>query len=720
MFLKSLFKFLFVGFLFLPFAYLSADGGMIPYYYPDGKDIYEPSQKALIIFDEGKEDLYIEAGYEGEAGKFVWIVPTPSYPKVEVAPKDIFKELSVFTNDGFVIAEDKIDAFNNAEGERQKQDVILHEQKQVGIYEISVLSAVGADGLYTWLEENNYFVKEDIKDVLDWYVKKEWYFTAMKINSEAIIEEVIEKLKREVVAPITKENLAQELFNYYLNSLKEGSFEDSKKAASFILSLSFDNYFYDLEDLKDMSEEDFNDSINELSDEEIEDFIENESEDFIANIQEAILQRESGDIEKYGNYIEPIKISFQTNSIIYPLKISQISTRVPENFQESKKTNEVLLYVLSNEQIKAPGFDLEFAEGINFTKLEKVEELIGYELSGLREVLRENDYFLTKMRRYFSKMEMNEDLYFAKGEMEDKEKLKVHIFSSESCPYCKKAEDFISDIRNNFRRDVDFVFYDILDEEDKKIFEDMSKSLGVAANGVPFIVIENEYILGFGSPEDSGKKIVGKINQFILNPLKEAYDKDATYLKEKNKVTGLALSDRLKGKILIKVEDDGKAYYINPVTKYYHYLGRPDDAFRVMREQGVGISNVDLKKIPIGLNGLEGDDSDSDGLPDIFEDAIGTDKHSADTDGDDYSDKDEIEYGYDPLSRAGLKLPIDLNFSEKQKGKIFLQVENSGEAWYVNPEDGKRYFLGRPDDAFNVMRNLGLGINNKDFEALAG
>jgi hypothetical protein len=47
-----------------------------------------------------------------------------------------------------------------------------------------------------------------------------------------------------------------------------------------------------------------------------------------------------------------------------------------------------------------------------------------------------------------------------------------------------------------------------------------------------------------------------------------------------------------------------------------------------------------------------------------------------------------------------------------------LQVEKNGEAWYINPNDLKRYFLGRPTDAFNIMRTLGLGISNANFDNL--
>ena len=46
------------------------------------------------------------------------------------------------------------------------------------------------------------------------------------------------------------------------------------------------------------------------------------------------------------------------------------------------------------------------------------------------------------------------------------------------------------------------------------------------------------------------------------------------------------------------------------------------------------------------------------------------------------------------------------------KGKILLQTESKGEAWYIHPKELKRYYLGRPADAFNIMRSKGIGITN--------
>ena len=176
------------------------------------------------------------------------------------------------------------------------------------------------------------------------------------------------------------------------------------------------------------------------------------------------------------------------------------------------------------------------------------------------------------------------------------------------------------------------------------------------------------------------------------------------------------LAGRLAGRILLAVESRGEAWYLSPDNAMRYFLGRPADAFAAMRGQGVGITNANLERIPIGLSASAPEsasaDTDGDGLADGLEDALGTDKHNVDTDNDTHGDKNEIINGYNP-SGSGI-LPIDLEFARKQSGRIFLAVESRGEAWYVNPVNNRRYFLGRPADAFALMRNLGLGISDQD------
>lgn len=127
------------------------------------------------------------------------------------------------------------------------------------------------------------------------------------------------------------------------------------------------------------------------------------------------------------------------------------------------------------------------------------------------------------------------------------------------------------------------------------------------------------------------------------------------------------------------------------------------NTFNALIQMGVGASFADLVKIPVADYNLgAGNDADGDGLSDLAEAALGTDKNKVDTDGDGYNDKQEVIGGFNPLVK-GKSYPIDLKFANSMKGKILLSVQGNNEAWYVNPKDGKRYFLGNPSEAVKAL-----------------
>ena len=149
---------------------------------------------------------------------------------------------------------------------------------------------------------------------------------------------------------------------------------------------------------------------------------------------------------------------------------------------------------------------------------------------------------------------------------------------------------------------------------------------------------------------------------------------------------------RLRGMILLQVEDYGKAWYVHPDEGTRMYMKDGDAAYGMMRDLGLGITNADLAKIPIGVEErFECLDNDNDGLCNKLEEGLGTEIDVVDSDNDGYYDGTEILNGYDPLGPD--KLIYDNSLVNRLKGKILLQVEERGQAWYINPQDNKRYYM---------------------------
>jgi len=178
-----------------------------------------------------------------------------------------------------------------------------------------------------------------------------------------------------------------------------------------------------------------------------------------------------------------------------------------------------------------------------------------------------------------------------------------------------------------------------------------------------------------------------------------------------------SLAERLAGKIVLQVKSHGEAWYINPSDLKRYFLDRPADGLVLMKKFGTGNTSQNLTKIQIGLISNNNLDSDGDNLDNALEVAIGTDPLKLDSDGDGFNDYTETLNGYNP-SGSG-KIVTNIDFAKQYLGKIFLQVEKNGEAWYINPSDNKRYFLGRPTDFFNLLKKLGLGITNEDLNIIA-
>lgn len=222
------------------------------------------------------------------------------------------------------------------------------------------------------------------------------------------------------------------------------------------------------------------------------------------------------------------------------------------------------------------------------------------------------------------------------------------------------------------------------------------------------IVLNTTEVVTVPTPEPSvlGVKITDTFNDFILAQ------------KSLLKKTDKALTQRLAGKILLQVQDHGEAWYIDMVSQNRFYLADGARAYGALRKFGLGITNKDLAKIPVGIEKRFLDtDTDADGLADKLEEGLGTDKNKKDTDGDGVSDYDEvIKNQTNPLGTG--KLVYDNKLLGRLKGRIVLQIESRGEAWYINPADGKRYYMKDGGAAYQIMRFLSLGITNDNLRKI--
>jgi len=190
-----------------------------------------PSQRAILSYRDGTEKLMIESALDGQGREFGWVIPLPSKPtefektspgliktfSLVMQPRiihDLTRELGTLwrivvlvTFGSFIVVGTKpsdrilwlvllfvvfVVLFTPHLGRRSQgtaatdmPGVRIHDVRQVGSYELTVLKAESSQALDAWLEHNGFMglSEEDEKIVSD-YVQDEWYFVAAKLRRQ--------------------------------------------------------------------------------------------------------------------------------------------------------------------------------------------------------------------------------------------------------------------------------------------------------------------------------------------------------------------------------------------------------------------------------------------------------------------------------------------------------------------------------------------------------
>lgn len=173
--------------LFLP-AVARADGCFVapPFVWDKHKDINEPTQKAIMVYDAGREDMILQVKYDGPVEEFGWLIPVPGRPTVQTGSMESFYELSRYTQEHWEPPspsglKTRSASLGNEDGPKPEPVKVI-EIKTVGAYEVAVLAASDAGSLENWLNANRFSFPKDKEAVIDSYVKQQWYFVAVKID----------------------------------------------------------------------------------------------------------------------------------------------------------------------------------------------------------------------------------------------------------------------------------------------------------------------------------------------------------------------------------------------------------------------------------------------------------------------------------------------------------------------------------------------------------
>lgn len=135
-----------------------------------------------------------------------------------------------------------------------------------------------------------------------------------------------------------------------------------------------------------------------------------------------------------------------------------------------------------------------------------------------------------------------------------------------------------------------------------------------------------------------------------------------------------SLISKMMGLILLQVQAHGEAWYVNPSDSTRYYMPDGPAAYSLMRSSGLGIATNDLNRIPA------------------------------------VASPQEMQVSASVCSSNSLAF--------RMRGRILLQVQEHGEAWYIDPRKCKRIYMKDGDAAYQAMRFLGVGIADTDLERI--
>ncbi len=169
-----------------------ADGGFFPDMAGAVGDAHTTQQHAVLCFDGSTETLILRTAYEGDGGRFAWVVPTASLVtrgNAATADPGILDDLDLATapRQWSVWGRGVLGCGGGGAPQQQVQPqqqsaVAVFDSFAVDDYRITTLGAQESQALVQWLNARGYGFDKSAEDVLAGYIAQGWFFAAVEVE----------------------------------------------------------------------------------------------------------------------------------------------------------------------------------------------------------------------------------------------------------------------------------------------------------------------------------------------------------------------------------------------------------------------------------------------------------------------------------------------------------------------------------------------------------
>lgn len=95
-------------------------------------------------------------------------------------------------------------------------------------------------------------------------------------------------------------------------------------------------------------------------------------------------------------------------------------------------------------------------------------------------------------------------------------KVEIKLFYGEGCPHCALEKDFLKEIKLKYQEKILIEEYEIYyNQKNANIFSELISNLKIETAGVPLLLINEEYVLGYGGDDTTGVIIENKIKKIL-------------------------------------------------------------------------------------------------------------------------------------------------------------------------------------------------------------